>query len=459
MAQAQWKLTGTLAKYFGDPTAQPIEHWPAEKMAAYQRDALAEQLGHVYQNNPFYRKKFEDAGVSPDDFQTLDDLHRFPFTTKEELRGDPWILLSVPKSEVCLAHTSTGTTGGVWSYLLYSWEDMYAGDEAPAPRLLMPVRDSDVVMDALPYEMSSSGQSFQRSLQGMASALVVPVGKGGFYSDPYKTVKIMAELEANVLITTPPYAMLLSEVAQQLGLRLDADIKLRFMWLTGEGCSPAYRRRLEKIWNCQGLIFFGSMECGSVGIECEKQSGSHLSLGHVYVEIVDPKSGELLPPGEVGEVVCTVLQRKASPLIRYRMQDLAYIDPDPCECGVRFPRVHIRGRIVDQIAGAGDQQAGPPVSPYMIEQVLFAQTEMGGNYQIYTDGNRLLIDAELRAGTDDGGPAKERIENILGERGLQTELHWVEHIPRIGGKTRRIRPLEEREQFMGLPSILKQEIV
>jgi phenylacetate-CoA ligase len=452
VTQGRWQLSGTLAKYFGPSIDQPIEHWPADRIADYQRDAIADQLEHVWQNNAFYRRKFNDAGVRPDDFGTLDDLRRFPFTTKDDLRGDPWVLLSVPKRDVCLAHTSTGTTGGVWSYILYSWDDMYVNDHTPAPRLLMPVRDSDVVIDALPYEMSSAGQSFQRSLQGVASALVVPVGKGGFYSDPYKTARIMADLRADVLITTPPYAMLLAEVADELQLKLDSDVRLRFMWLTGEGCSQAYRRRLEELWNCPGMVFYGSMECGSIGIECPEQSGGHVSQGHVYVEIVDPKTGEPLPSGEIGEVVCTVLQRKASPLIRFRTQDLAYLELAPCPCGVNFPRVHIRGRIVDQLAGEGKAQSDPPISPYLIEEMLYSRAEIGGNYQIYTDSDKLLIDAELRRGTIDGRAAKASIEDRLAEHGVHAELRWVEHVPRTGGKTRRIRPLVERGDFMSQSS-------
>jgi len=454
VSQETHELASTLARYFGVVDQPPIEHWPAERIADYQCDAVADQLAHVWKQSPFYRKKFDQAQVTPDDFRTLDDLRRFPFTTKDELRGDPWVLLSVPKEDVCLAHTSTGTTGGVWSYTLYSRDDMYVHDQVPSPRLLMPICSSDVVIDALPYEMSSAGQSFQRSLQGTASALVVPVGKGGFYSDPAKTSRIMADLQADILITTPPYAMLLAEMAGQLGISLSDDIRLRFMWLTGEGCSQAYRRRLEELWNCPGIVFYGSMECGSIGIECTEQAGGHISQGHVHVEIVDPQTGDPLPPGEVGEVVCTVLQRKASPLIRFRTQDLACIDLQPCRCGVIFPRLHIRGRIVDQLAGTGEENAAPPISPYMIEDVLFAQPAMGGNYQIYTDGNRLLIEAERRGANADGKSAKRHIEQILTERGLQAELCWVAHIPRTGGKTRRIRPIAEREEFMRQPSML-----
>jgi phenylacetate-CoA ligase len=451
-----------LRKYFADPAGQPVEHWPDDRLRAYQTEAVAEQLAHVYANSRLYREKFDRAGVRPEQFRTLDDLARFPFTTKDELRvtgrggrrTDPWVLLSVPKEEVCLAHTSTGTTGGDWSYIFYTWEEMHVRDFAPFPRLLMPVNATDVVLNALPYEMSSSGQSFQRSLQGVAGALVVPAGKGGFYSEPYKTAQIMADLRATVLITTPPYALLLAEIAEQLGVRPGTDIPLRFMWLTGEGCAPAYRRRLEELWQCRGLVFYGSMECGSIGIECNHQSGGHVCSGHVHLEVVDPQTGRPPPPGQPGEIVCTLLQRKASPLIRYRTQDLAVLDPSPCPCGVRFPRLHIRGRIVDQVAGG--EAAGPAVSPYVIEEVLYSRPEMGNNYQVYTGGGGLRIDAELRPGRGDPDAARERVIDLLGRRGLRAELTWVGHIPRVGGKTRRVRPLAERDAVMAAVSLLRQ---
>jgi phenylacetate-CoA ligase len=457
------ELPEILRKYFGDPAAPPIEHWPDDRLHAYQTESVAEQLAHVYTRNRFYRAKFDRAGVRPEDFRTLDDLARFPFTTKDELRvttragvrTDPWVLLSVAQEEVCLAHTSTGTTGGDWSYLFYTWEDMHVRDFAPFPRLLMPVTSADVVLNALPYEMSSSGQSFQRSLQGVAGALVVPAGKGGFYSDPYKTVEIMADLRATVLITTPPYALLLAEVADQIGRRPASDVPLRFMWLTGEGCAPAFRRRLEETWRCQGLVFYGSMECGSIGIECRQQSGGHVCAGHLFLEIVDPQTGRPCPPGEVGEVVCTVLHRRGSPLVRFRTQDLALLDPAPCPCGVRFPRLHVRGRMADQVSRAGGE-AEPPVSPYTIEEVLYSQPEMGNNYQVYTGGERLRIEAELRRGSPGADVAQARILERLHQRGLNADLAWVEHIPRVAGKTRRIRPLTERETLMSAASLLRR---
>ncbi len=446
------ELPGILHKYFGDPAAPPVEHWPDDRLRAYQTEAVAEQLAHVYAHSGFYRAKFDQAGVRPEDFRGLEDLARFPFTTKDELRGDPWVLLAVPKEEVCLVHTSTGTTGGGWSYLYYTWEDMHVRDFAPYPRLLMPVGPGDVVLNALPYEMSSSGQSFQRALQGVAGALVVPAGKGGFYADPYKTVRIMADLRATVLITTPPYAMLLAEVAEQLGHRPGTEAAPRLLWLTGEGCAPAYRRRLEELWRCQGLVFYGSMECGCIAIECTRQAGGHACMGHLVVEVIDPQTGRPAAPGQVGEVVCTVLQRRASPLIRFRTQDLAVLDPTPCPCGVRFPRMHVRGRIADQVS-RGEAEA---VSPHVIEEVLYSQPEMGNNYQVYVGGERLRIEAELRRDARDPEAVQARILDHLRRRGLEAELAWVEHVPRLAGKSRRVRPLAERDALMAAASLLRR---
>jgi len=469
-------IPGIIQRFFTGHGQTPLEHWPPERLRAYQQAALAEQLAHVEAHNEFYRAKLAAAGVAAADFRELCDLRRFPLTDKDELRGKPWVLLCVPRQEICLTHTSTGTTGGAWSYVHYSWDDMHVRDTAAFPQVLLDVRRSDVVINALPYEMSSAGQSFQRSLQGAVGAQVVPVGKGGFYSEADKTVQVMAELSADVLITTPPYAMLLAEVAAALGLAPGRDIRLRCLWLTGEGCSAAYRRRLEELWQCAALVFYGSLECGPMGIECRRQSGCHVSAGHVYLEIVDPQTGQPLPPGEVGEVVCTTLIRHAAPLIRYRTQDLGSLEDAACPCGVALPRLHLRGRMADQVrstagaaAGAGESStaespppaAPPSLSPLAVEEVLYRQAEMGGNYQIYLDGGALRIEAELApAAAESNLPgaaeaARRRIRELLAGRGITADVTWVEHIPRTGGKTRRLRPLSERPLVMDQRCVLR----
>jgi phenylacetate-CoA ligase len=440
-----------LRRFFGPRLDQAIEDWPENKLREFQQAALAEQLKHVCLRNEFYHRKCQGKQVGPDDFRVPEDLRWFPFTNKDELIGNPWVLVCVPRQDLRLVHTSTGTTGGAWSYQMYTWDDMHVRDFVPMPWRLLDVHAGDVVINALPYEMSSAGQSFQRSLQGGAGAVVVPVGKGGFYSVPDKTIRVMADLGADLLITTPPYAMHLAEVASGQGLRPRQDLRLRGLWLTGEGCSRAYRRRLEALWQCPARVFYGSLECGPIGLECQEQSGCHVCAGHVYVEVVDPDTGEPRSPGNVGEVVCTTLLREASPLIRFRTRDLAFLETARCGCGLRLPRLHVRGRIIDRVS-QGEEQAGePPLSPYQIEEVLYSQPEMGGNYQIYhqEEGRRLWVDIELSCDPAKRGEVLEHLREKLAPLKLDIELTWVEHIPRTGGKARRIRPLADREQVMG----------
>jgi phenylacetate-CoA ligase len=440
-----------LRRFFGPDLDKTIEDWPGDVLRAYQQAALAEQLKHVYLRNEFYRPKCQERQIGPDDFRVPEDLRRFPFTSKEELLGNPWVLVCVPRQDLRLVHTSTGTTGGAWSYQMYTWDDMHVRDCVPMPWRLLDVHAGDVVINALPYEMSSAGQSFQRSLQGGAGAVVVPVGKGGFYSVPDKTVQVMADLRADLLITTPPYAMHLAEVAGGQGLRPGQHIRLRGLWLTGEGCSRAYRRRLEALWHCRARLFYGSLECGPIGLECQEQSGCHVCAGHVYIEVVDSDTGEPLAPGKVGEVVCTTLLREASPLIRFRTRDLAFLETAPCGCGLRLPRLHVRGRMIDRVSQGEREADEPPLSPYQIEDVLYNQPEMGGNYQIYHqgEGGKLRVDVELSCEPAKRGEVLERLHEQLARLNLPIELTWVEHIPRTGGKTRRIRPLADRERVMG----------
>ena len=170
MIRAESSLSELARRYFGGSSPTPIEDWSNDTLRAYQQDSLAQQLEHVYANNDFYRGKCDASGVKPGDFHALEDFARFSFTEKDELRGNPWALLSVPKSDVCLTHTSTGTTGGEWSYVHYSWDDMHSGDWAPFPHRLMDIQASDVVVNALPYEMSSSDLLDTRNQSVSASA-------------------------------------------------------------------------------------------------------------------------------------------------------------------------------------------------------------------------------------------------------------------------------------------------
>jgi phenylacetate-CoA ligase len=425
-------LPDIVKKFFASGD-EHVDTWPEERLKQYQQDALHRVLMHAWEKNRFYRDKFIAAGVNPSNLRFPEDLQQVPFTTKDELRGKPWVLLSVPRHAVSQIHVSTGTTGGEEIYIPHTWEDLHVGNMSPAMRKLIPVTSEDVVVNALPYEMSSSGLAFHRTFQKSYGAMVVPVGKGGYYSTPERTLRAAFDLGATVLVTTPTYAVLMAEAAKREEIDL-ADIPLRFMWLTGEGCSPAFRERVEEIWGHPAYFYYGSLELGPIGIECEKRNGYHIAGGHVYVEVVNPATGVPAAPGEVGEIVVTELTRMASPLIRYETGDLGYIEQTPCPCGIPLHRIVMRGRAGDQVK-IGDKSFGP----YYLEQFLMQIPEVGNWYQLFPKPDRLLIKVEPADGVAASPLLVKAVESQFEyATGLKAEVQFVEKIPRSGGKTLRV---------------------
>ncbi|MBI4611517.1 MAG: phenylacetate--CoA ligase family protein [Candidatus Rokubacteria bacterium] len=410
-----------------------VDRWSGERLAGYQREALSRILVHAWQRNRFYRRKFVAAGVDPTSLVLPEELPRVPLTGREEIRGKPWVLLAVPLHQVSQIHVSTGTTGGEEIYIPHTWEDLHVFNLGPAMRRLVPVGIDDVVVNALPYEMSSAGLAFHRTFQKGCGALVVPTGKGGYYSTPERTLRAAVDLGATILITTPSYAVLLAEAAEREKIAL-AEIPLRFLWLTGEGCSPAFRERVEALWGHPAYFFYGSLEAGPIGIECPARSGYHVAAGHVYVEIVDPATATPLASGEVGEIVVTELTRLASPVIRYRTGDLGFVDDLPCGCGVALWKLHLRGRAGDQI-----QVGGAAYSPYYLEELLMRIPEAGNWYELLPKPDRLCVRIEPAAGVPPTETVRRAIESQLEYAiGVAVEVRFVAELPRSGGKTVRV---------------------
>lgn len=425
-------LPAIVKRYFANGD-EHVDTWPEERLNQYQKDALQRILTHAWEKSRFYRDKFDAAGVNPSTLNVPEELHRVPFTTKDELRGKPWVLLSVPRHAVSQIHVSTGTTGGEEIYIPHTWDDLHVNNMSPAMRKLIPVTSEDVVINALPYEMSSSGLAFHRTFQKSYGALVVPAGKGGYYSTPERTLRAAYDLKGTVLVTTPTYAVLMAEAARREQINL-ADIPLRFMWLTGEGCSPAFRERVEAIWGHPAYFYYGSLELGPIGIECEKRNGYHIAGGHVHVEIIDPATGASAAPGEIGEIVVTELTRMASPLIRYKTGDLGYIEEAPCPCGIPLRRVVMRGRMGDQVK-VGDQSFGP----YYLEHFLMQIPEVGNWYQFLPKQDRLQIKVEPAEGVSPSPNLNKAVESQFEyATGLKAEVQFVDRIPRSGGKTLRV---------------------
>lgn len=423
-----------LQKYFTGP--EFADNMPPSKMAAFHDESIKELTALVYERSPFYRAKMDGAGILPADIKSAADISRLPFTTKDELRGNTWGLLACDKEDICLVQVSTGTSGDEEIYIMYTWEDYYLHELAPGYPLLVPVGTGDMCLNALPYEMSSAGLAFHKTFMEGCQATVIPAGKGGAYSTPAKTIKMMKDLQPTVVITTPSWAVLLAEEAVEKSFDL-GSLPLKKIWLTGEGCSPAFRDRVEKVWGCVANFYYGSLECGCLGIECDAHRGYHITQGHVLVEIVDPETGAVLEDGEIGEIVVTCLLRYHTPLLRYRTMDLGYIEPDPCPCGVELPRLFLRGRLIDQITVRGIS-----FSPYYLEEFLMRLPEVGNWYQFVTSpgGSEVLkIRAELAAGIEPGEALAESLASKMEfGTGLPCVFEFVDKIQRPRGKTVRV---------------------
>jgi phenylacetate-CoA ligase len=405
------------------------------RLAEFQAEALKEVISQAYENSPFYRQKMRDARVRPQDITSAADLARIPFTTKEDLRQNPWARLACDKKDLSHIHVSTGTTGGKEIYTPHTWREYSLNHSIIYPELV-PVQPGDLCFVAMPYEMSQAGLNFHHNFIIGHRATVVPVGKGGAYSTPEKTVRLIYDLKPNILITSPSYAMILAEAAAKVSFDLKS-LSLKKMWIGGEGCSSAFRKRIEAIWGTTVNFTFGSTECGFIGRECDQQNGYHLAQAHVLVEIVDPQTGQVLPPGQSGELVVTCLLRFDTPLIRYRTQDIGYLDPNPCSCRVSLQRLHLQGRGSEQIV-----VRGKAYSPFYLEELLMQLPEVGNWYQFVLqpgDNEQLQIRVEPAPGVE---PSPE-LAQILGGKiqvasGITCQLEFVNQLPRTMKKALRV---------------------
>jgi phenylacetate-CoA ligase len=430
------KKPHVIDRYLGNLQSAGADGMPQATIDTFHRDVLKEIVKIAYTKCPFYAKKMQDTGVTPDQIKGLDDLRKMPFLAKDELRGNPWVLLACDKKDISTITVSTGTTGGEQIYIPNSWRDYILNDLTPRYPILFPVDPGDICFDALPYEMSSSGLSFHKTFMDACLATVFNAGKGGAYSTPEKTVKALQDLKPNIMMTTPSWSVNIAEAAEEAGFDL-ASLNLKKMWLTGEGCCDSFRKRVEKTWGTKVNTYYGSLECGGIGIECDYHAGYHLMQGHVITEIVDPETDEVLEPGEIGEIVVTCLLRFDTPLIRYRTRDVGYIDTTPCECGSTSPRLFLRGRVVDQL-----NVGGTSFSPFYLEEFLMKNPEVGNWYQFIIrrdDPDYFKVRAELAKGVS---PSEELSDKIASKMefatGIPCQVELMERMPRTTQKVKRV---------------------
>ena len=353
-----------------------IETMPQEQLRALQDERLVKQVHHVWNNVPYYRKKMEEKGVTPDDIHGVADLHKLPFLTKADLRDAyPYGLMGTPQSECVRIQSTSGTTGKrvVAFYTQHDvdlWEDCCA-------RALMAVgatRD-DVVHVSYGYGLFTGGAGLHGGSHKVGS-LTLPMSSG----NTDRQLQFMEDLGSTILCCTPSYAAYLAESIHERGLQ--DKIHLKAGIFGAEAWSEDMRQDIQNKLGLKAYDIYGLTEISGPGVafECEAQTGMHINEDHFIAEIIDPDTGEVLPEGSKGELVFSCITKEAFPLLRYRTRDICVLSREKCPCG----RTHVK---MSKPMGRSDDMLiirGVNVFPSQIETVLMQQG-YAANYQIIVD--------------------------------------------------------------------------
>ena len=354
-----------------------IETAPREKIVALQNERLAATVRRVYENVPFYRSKMEQAGVTPDDIRSIDDLHKLPFSYKQDLRDTyPYGLFAVPMKDVVRLHASSGTTGKQ-IVVGYTRNDLDVWDECVARALTAAgCTDEDIVHVSYGYGLFTGGLGADGGAKRIG-ATAVPVSSG----NTQRQVTILKDFGSTILCCTPSYALHIAEVLYASGYTKD-DIKLKAGVFGAEPWTNEMRRKIEEMLGLTAYDIYGLTEIIGPGVafECKEQTGMHVNEDHFIVEVIDPDTGEVLPEGTQGELVFTCITKEAFPILRYRTRDIGVITRGKCSCGRTLVKMtKPRGRTDDMLIIRGVN-----VFPSQIETVLL-EKGYTANYQIVVD--------------------------------------------------------------------------
>ena len=353
-----------------------------EEIEQVQLEKLKKQIKHAYDNVPMYKRKFDDIGLRPEDIKTLKDVARVPFTVKNDLRDHyPYGILAVPLDEVNRIHASSGTTGvpTVVSYTeqdLNTWSDLMARCYSCAG-----ADETDIIQNAYGYGLFTGGLGFHMGAERLR-AMVVPTATG----NTKRQIRMMKDMKTTVLCCTPSYALYLIEALKEEGVD-PKELSIKIGMFGAEPWSDETRKHIEKSLHIKAQDLYGMSELygPGVAVECPEQDGLHIWTDEFLVETIDPDTGEVLPEGEKGEIVFTMLTRQAMPLLRYRTRDLAVINWEKCKCGRSHPRImRIKGRTDDMLIVGGVN-----VFPSQIEDILVGIEELGEQFQIILETAKL----------------------------------------------------------------------
>lgn len=397
---------------------EKMETMTRAEIETLQLERLQATVRHCM-NSPFYKKRFQEAGIKPEDIKTLDDLRRIPFTTKQDLRDTyPFGMASVPLRECTRLHSSSGTTGTP-TVILHTRKDLEEWAAQVARNLWMVgLRPDDVFQNSSGYGMFTGGLGFQYGAERMGM-LTVPAAAG----NSVRQIKFITDFGTTALHAVPSYVTRLHEVMRSMDIDPRRDTKLKVLAIGAEPHSEEQRRRIEDMMGVKAYNSFGMSEmCGpGVGFECQEQNGLHFWEDYYIVEIVNPETLEPVPDGEIGELVLTTLCREAMPLLRYRTRDLTRVLGRTCPCG----RNHVR---IDRMRGRSDDMMvlrGVNIFPIQIEKILMTFTELASNYLITLttdkENDNMTVEVELEElFTDDYHRLQELSKRI--QRALKDEI-------------------------------------
>ncbi len=409
-----------------------------------QKQGIKQAVRHAYQNSPYYRKIFNEAGLKPEQINNFLELRQVPFTNKNDLRGAyPYGMAAVPLEKIIRIHASSGTTGKpiVAGYTRQDLDDWAA---AVARICAMAgVKTSDIVQISFGYGLFTGGFGLHYGLERLG-ATVVPFSSG----NTERQLALMQDFNTNVLVSTPSFALYMAETAIDLGYK-PPDFGLKIGLFGGEPCSEAMREDIEKHWRLKATVNYGLTEVVGPGIsgECEERAGMHILEDIYYPEIIDPASGEVLPEGATGELVLTPLYKEGFPVLRYRTGDITRLIVEPCPCGRTTRRMdYITGRSDDMIIIKGVN-----IFPSQIEEVLAGFSEVSPHYLLILHKQKGFIkDLEVQVelspeGFTDSFRQLEALEGRIRQRlrstlSLAPRLKLMEpkSLERTTGKAKRI---------------------
>lgn len=372
-----------------------IECIDRSNLKILQLERLKKICLYAYNNVPLYKKKFDQEGIKPEDINELEDIQRIPFTTKDDLRDNyPFDLFAKPMSDIVRLHASSGTTGkpivvGYTKNDLDIWSECVARLASAAG-----AGKGDVAQVLFGYGMFTGGFGLHYGLEKLG-ATVVPSSSG----NSERQLMFMQDFKTSIIVSTPSYALYLSEIAQEAGINTQ-NLNLKLGLFGGEGHTPEMRKQIEDRWGILATENYGLSEIVGPGVsgECKCQCGMHINEDHYFPEIINSDTMESLENGEKGELVLTTLTKEGIPMLRYRTKDITYLQDEKCRCG----RTSIR---MNKVLGRTDDMLiikGVNVFPSQIESVLVGMEHIGPHYQIIVRKKGFMDDIEVHVELIDG---------------------------------------------------------